>query len=75
MVKNGAELVVGYLKVKTELSALAKKGRGTSTTAAAVTAVEEKKPAETRNFEKPPVVSDDKKAVKQKNRKDAEKKN
>ena len=44
-VKNGTKLIIGYLKVKTELSALAKNGTGTSISSNAVAAVkpEEKK--------------------------------
>jgi LysM repeat protein len=47
-VKNGTRLIVGYLKVKTELSALAKNGTGTVIDAKPVAAVkpEEKKTAE-----------------------------
>ena len=42
-VKNGMQLIVGYLKVKTELSGLAKKGIGTSIGSATTVAMEEKK--------------------------------
>jgi LysM repeat protein len=44
-VKNGVQLVVGYLKVKTELSSLSKNGIGTSISSVATVAVEEKKAA------------------------------
>jgi len=49
-VKNGTKLVVGYLKVKTELSALSKNGIGVSINSKTVAAVkpEEKKPTETK---------------------------
>lgn len=43
-VKNGTKLIVGYLKVKTELSSLSKKGIGTSINAKLIAAV---KPEET----------------------------
>ncbi|MEO7306765.1 MAG: LysM peptidoglycan-binding domain-containing protein [Ferruginibacter sp.] len=45
-VKNGTKLIIGYLKVKTELSGLAKNGIGTSIGSTVVTTVksEEKKP-------------------------------
>ncbi len=42
-VKNGMQLVVGYLKVKKEQSVLAKNGIGTSISATAIVATEEKK--------------------------------
>ena len=42
-VKNGVQLVVGYLKVKTELSGLAKNGIGSSISSTAIVATEEKK--------------------------------
>ena len=47
-VKNGTRLVVGYLKVKKDLSALAKKGIGTSINANTVVKVEEKNTAEAK---------------------------
>lgn len=70
-VKNGAQLVVGYLKVKTELSSLAKSGIGTSIGSAAVVAAEEKKAAEPVIADKPVAKKEDKKAAK----KETEKKN
>ncbi len=42
-VKNGAQLVVGYLKVKKELSTLARNGIGASIGSTAIVATEEKK--------------------------------
>jgi LysM repeat protein len=42
-VKNGAQLVVGYLKVKTELSSLAKNNLGTTIGSVVTVATEEKK--------------------------------
>ena len=47
-VKNGTKLIVGYLKVKKDLSALAKNGIGTSVNANTVVKVEEKKTAEVK---------------------------
>ena len=47
-VKNGTKLIVGYLKVKKDLSALAKNGIGTSINANAVAKIEEKKAAEVK---------------------------
>jgi LysM repeat protein len=54
-VKNGVQLVVGYLKVKKELSGLAKNGIGTSIGSTVIVAVEEKKAA-VPEIVNPPVV-------------------
>lgn len=43
LVKNGVQLVVGYLKVKSELSSLAKNGIGTSIGSVVTMVIEEKK--------------------------------
>lgn len=67
-VKNGTQLVVGYLKVKTELSGLAKNGTGTAIGSAVTVATEEKKTAET--VEKPVA----KKPEEKNNKKEPEKK-
>lgn len=69
-VKNGAQLVVGYLKVKTELSSLAKNGIGTSIGAAAPVVIEEKKIITPEVVEKPVA----KKTEEKKNKKEPEKK-
>jgi len=76
-VKNGVQLVVGYLKVKTELSALAKNGIGTSIGSVTTVATEEKKPAAPEAIDKPVVKNSDKKnkkkeTVKEKDVKEAE---
>lgn len=63
-VKNGMQLVVGYLKVKKEQSVLAKNGIGTSISGTAIAATEEKKSALPEVGE-PPVV---KKATEKKTR-------
>ena len=77
-VKNGVQLVVGYLKVKTELSAFAKNGIGTSIGSVATVATEEKKPAAPEAIDKPVVKNSDKKnkkeTVKEKDVKEAESK-
>lgn len=70
-VKNGTQLIVGYLKVKTELSGLAKNGIGTSVGSAAVVAAEEKKITEPVMTDKPVSKKEDKKTA----RKETEKKN
>jgi len=54
-VKNGVQLVVGYLKVKTELSSLAKNGIGTSIGSVTTVAVEEKKAVEPETVDQPVV--------------------
>jgi hypothetical protein len=54
-VKNGAQLVVGYLKVKKELSGLAQNGIGASIGSTAIVAAEEKKAVVTE-LASPPVV-------------------
>jgi LysM repeat protein len=54
-VKNGVQLVVGYLKVKTELSTLAKAGIGTSIGSIAIVATDEKKAAVTEIVSQPVV--------------------
>ncbi|MBL7700766.1 MAG: LysM peptidoglycan-binding domain-containing protein [Ferruginibacter sp.] len=70
MVKNGTQLVVGYLKVKTGLSALAKYGIGTSIGSAATVAVAEEKKAGEKKIAEPVAVDkpvskkEDKKAAK-----------
>jgi LysM repeat protein len=69
-VKNGTQLVVGYLKVKTELSSLAKNGVGTSIGSVATVVVEEKKAAAPETVEKPVV----KNAEEKNNKKEPEKK-
>jgi LysM repeat protein len=68
-VKNGVQLVVGYLKVKKELSSLAANGIGASIGAAAIVAAEEKK-ATVPEVVNPPVV---KKAAEKTKPKEAEK--
>jgi LysM repeat protein len=55
-VKNGIQLVVGYLKVKKEQSVLAKNGIGTSIIATAIVTTEEKKMA-VPDVVAPPVVT------------------
>jgi LysM repeat protein len=52
-VKTGTPLIVGYLKVKTELSSLAKSGAAKTTITAAPVKVEEKKPVVTEVVIKP----------------------
>lgn len=69
-VKNGSQLVVGYLKVKKELSSLAKNGIGTSIGSAAMVAVEEKKTEAPMIAEKPVA----KRADEMSNKKEPEKK-
>ena len=74
-VKNGTKLIIGYLKVKTELSGLAKNGIGTSIGSTTVTTVktEEKKttpvptatvPVEKKEPAKPAVKESQKETVK-----------
>ncbi len=64
-VKNGMQLVVGYLKIKTEQSALAKNGIGTSIGSVTTPVVEEKKPVVPEIVDKPVVKSSDKKNKKE----------
>ena len=73
-VKTGTRLIVGYLKVKTELSSLAKSGAAKTTIAAAPAKVEETKPAAPEVITKP-VVETEKTEVKltKKEKKAAEK--
>lgn len=52
-VKTGTRLIVGYLKVKTELSSLAKRGTGVSTIPTAAVKVEETKTTEPEIVTKP----------------------
>jgi LysM repeat protein len=68
-VKNGVQLVVGYLKVKKELSSLAQNGIGASIGSTAIVVTEEKKTA-VPEVVNPPVV---KKATEKTKPKDVEK--
>ncbi len=54
-VKNGVQLVVGYLKVKTELSSLAKNGIGTTIGSAVTVATEDKRAVTPEVAKTPPV--------------------
>ena len=62
-VKTGTQLIVGYLKVKTELSSLAKNGAAKTTIAAAPVKIEEVKPTAPEVVTKP-VVETEKTEVK-----------
>ena len=80
VVKNGVQLVVGYLKVKTELSTLAKKGIGISIDSTAIVTTKEKKAAMPEVANQPVVKKVSKKnkvkeAEKEKTAKDDETKN
>jgi len=73
-VKNGTKLIVGYLKVKTELSGLAKNGIGTTigSTAAATVKAEEKKAAAPEITNLPAEKKETAKAEKKENEKQKE---
>jgi LysM repeat protein len=71
-VKKGTQLVIGYLKVKTELSGLAKNGIGTSIGGVATVVAEEKKAAVPEIVEKPVAKKADEKINKKESEKKAE---
>ncbi len=64
-VKNGIQLVVGYLKVKKEQSVLAKNGIGTSINSTAIVTTEEKKTAVPEVVTPPVVKASEKTKVKE----------